>query len=175
MKKILLIHLLLFILITTKAQSVAESKVKFTLDPIALVDIEYSTPTNLTFLSPTEAGLPLVVPNLNNTNWINYTSAITRNGVKRRITASLNELIPGVTIKLIAGPAALYGAGNKGLSTGQQTLNTFAQTIINEIGGTYTGNGTNRGHQLSITAEIDRYENLTRINKIIVVTYTILE
>lgn len=175
MKKILLIHLLLVTLITTKAQSGAESKVKFTLAPIALVDIEYSNPTNLTFLSPTEAGLPLVTPNLNNTNWINYTSAISKNGVKRRITASLNEQIPGVKIKLMAGPAASFGAGNKGLSTGQQTLNTSAQTIINEIGGAYTGNGINRGHQLNITAEIDHYENLINTNKTIVVTYTIVE
>lgn len=170
------LYIVLFTISKVTAQVSVNSAVKITLPTVALMDIEPSNAISFIFTSPSEAGRQLNNPATNSSKWINYTSAIALNGQSRRITAAVNELIPGVDIKLLASSATASGAGVKGISNGQITLTTNSQTLINSIGGAYTGNGLNSGHQLNISLAINSYNNLrTLTNKTVVITYTILE
>ena len=109
------------------------------------------------------------------TKWINYTSAITENGLSRKITASLSEIIPGVSIKIVALPTSGSGQGILGIPNPEITLNTLSQNLLNGIKGAFTGNGINNGHNLRITLITNDYSALkTLSNKTVMITYTIL-
>lgn len=160
----------------TFSQTTGNRTVSVTLPIVTLLDIEPAGNINMSFTAPTEAGNSLVNPAANTTKWINYTSAIAPAGLTRKVTASVNQLIPGVDIKLQAAAATGSGGGTLGTSSGQVTLTTTAITIISGIGGAFTGNGTNNGHRLTITLTPNTYANLSaRSNTAIVITYTITE
>src|SRR5690554_1585046 len=169
-------RLLLFLCGTfiVNAQTTGSKSVSITLPEVALLDIEPNNETIILFLTaPSDAGMPLNNPNVNTTKWINYSSAISSIAPHRTITAEIDQEIPSVSIRLQASNA-IGGNGTLGTSTGQVVLTTSPQTIINGIGGAYTGDGANNGHQLSISAEISNYEQLIPANnQIITITYTI--
>lgn len=159
------------------SQTTGSKNVSLTLPVVTLMDIEPAGSISLNFTAPTEAGRAIINPTANTTKWINYTSAITSGGASRKITAKLDTLIPGVNIMVQAGPASGAGGGTLGTSSGLVTLSaTAATTIISGIGGAFTGNGTNNGHQLSITISPSNYTNLSAsTNNVVVITYTITE
>lgn len=158
------------------SQTTGNSAVSITLPIVTLMDIEPTGNITLNFVAPTEAGLSIVNPAVNTTKWINYSSAIAPAGVTRRITASINQVIPGVSIRVQAAAASGAGGGILGTSSGLVTLTTTASTIISGIGGAYTGNGTNNGHQLTISLIPNTYANLSaRTSTPVVITYTITE
>lgn len=143
---------------------------------VTLMDIEPSGNISVSFTAPTEAGRALNNPTSNTSKWINYTSAIAPAGATRRITASVNPVIPGVNIRLQAGAASGAGGGTLGSSSGQVTLTTTPITIISGIGGAYTGNGANNGHNITISLVPGSYNNITtQANTIVTITYTITE
>lgn len=157
-------------------QTTGSSNLSINLPTIALVDIEPIGTINLNFSAPIQAGRPIIAPTVNNTKWLNYTSAITVNGTNRRITASVNQTIPGIAINLLTGPPSSAGAGVLGVSTGQLILGTTPVVIVNGIGGAFTGNGANNGHQLNFSLTTTNYADLSALTgTIIVVTYTIIE
>lgn len=160
---------------SSAAQTTGSKNVTLTLPTIALLDVEPTGLINMNFTAPTEAGRSLVNPTPNTSKWINYTSAITAGGNNRIITASINQTIPGIDIKLTAASAS-GGAGALGTTVGQVVLTTVAKTIISGIGGAYTGNGTSVGHQLTITATPNNYASLSSSNSTsIIIRYTISE
>lgn len=148
--------------------------VSFTLPQVALMDIEQATSINLDLTKPTEAGNRLTNPANNTTKWLNYTSAVASGG-SRSITASINQPIPGVDIKLQAAAASGSGAGTLGTPSSQVTLSTTPTTIISGIGGAYTGNGIGNGHQLTLSVSPNTYTNLNTSNNTVTVTYTITD
>ena len=154
----------------------ASTTVTLTLPKVTLMDIEPTGNIILNFTAPTEAGNALGVPTPNTSKWVNYTSAIASAGPTRRITASINKLIPGVNIRLQAAAASGAGGGTLGTSSGQVILTTTPVTIISGIGGAYTGNGPNNGHALTFSLATNTYSNLeAQANTAIIVTYTITE
>ncbi|MET3537325.1 hypothetical protein [Chryseobacterium limigenitum] len=158
------------------SQTTGNSAVSVALPVVTLLDIEPTGNFTLNFAAPTEAGLTIVNPSVNTSKWINYTSAIAPAGLTRRVTASVNQVIPGVSIRLQAGTASGVGGGTMGTSSGQVTLTTTPVTIISGIGGAFTGNGANNGHQLTISVVPNTYANLlARTNTPVVITYTITE
>lgn len=176
----ILIRTILFIAFCTVSGSIysqtASTTVSLTLPVVTLMDIEPTGSITLNFTRPTEAGNALVAPTPNTSKWINYTSAITSGGLTRRITASVNTVIPGVNIRIQAAAASGAGGGTLGTSAGQVTLTTTPTTIISGIGGAYTGNGANNGHALTISLATNTYANLqAQANTAIVITYTITE
>lgn len=148
--------------------------VNFTLPQVALMDIEQNSSINLDLTKPTEAGNRLANPANNTTKWLNYTSAVASGGT-RSITASINQLIPGVDVKLQAAAASGSGAGTLGTPSSQVTLSTVPTTIISGIGGAYTGNGIGNGHQLTFSVSSNTYTNLNAFNNTVTVTYTITD
>ncbi|GAB0156905.1 hypothetical protein CHRYSEOSP005_21720 [Chryseobacterium sp. Alg-005] len=158
------------------SQTSGNKNVSVTLPVVTLLDVEPAGNITLNFTAPTEAGRSIVNPVGNTSKWINYTSAIAPGGVSRRITASVNQTIPGVDIKIQAATASGAGGGTLGTPLGQITITTTPVAIINGIGGAYTGTGANNGHRLTITMAPNTYSNLSAINNTpIVITYTITE
>ncbi|WP_294236478.1 hypothetical protein [Chryseobacterium endophyticum] len=166
----------LFLSCSLFSQTTGSRTVTVTLPVVTLMDVEPAGTITFNYTAPAEAGNAVVLPTSNITKWINYTSAITTAGVTRRITASISQIIPGTDIRIQAAAASGSGGGTLGISSGQIILTTTAQTIISGIGGAFTGNGANNGHQLTISLATNSYTNLAaRSNTPIVITYTITE
>lgn len=158
------------------SQTTGNGTVAVTLPLVTLLDIEPAGSIAMNFTAPSEAGLPLITPAVNTTKWINYTSAIASGGLTKRITASVNQVIPGISIRLQAATAAGSGGGTLGTVVLQVTLSTTPVNIISGIGGAFTGNGANNGHRLTISLVVSNYANLnTYTNTPVVITYTITE
>lgn len=158
------------------SQTTGDRTVGVTLPIVTLMDIEPAGTIMMNFTAPTEAGRPIVAPNSNTTKWVNYTSAITAGGLSRRITASINQVLPGISIRIQAAAATGNGGGTRGTPSGQITLSITSQTLISGIGGAFTGNGANNGHRLTISLSANTYANLSaRTNTPIVITFTITE
>lgn len=161
---------------TFLAQTTGNRAVGVTLPVVTLMDIEPPGNISFNFSAPTEAGNPVIAPVSNTSKWLNYTSAVAAAGLPRRITASINQIIPGIDIKIQAAAASGSGGGVLGTPSAQLTLNTTSQTIISGIRGAYTGNGANNGHRLTLTLSANTYANLSaRTNTPVVITYTITE
>lgn len=158
------------------SQTTGNSTVAVTLPIVTLMDIKPAGTITMSFSNPGVAGNPIISPAANTTKWINYTSAIALGGVTRKITASINTLIPGIDIKIQAAAASGSGGGTLGTPSAQVTLNTTSQTIISGIGGAFTENGANKGHRMTISLSANTYSNLSaRTNTPVVITYTITE
>ncbi|MET3038512.1 hypothetical protein ABXT08_20680 [Chryseobacterium sp. NRRL B-14859] len=154
----------------------SQANITLTLPVVTLMDIEPAGNITLNFTAPTEAGNALGNPTPNTSKWINYTSAIASGGLSRRITAAVNQVIPGVNIRLQAAAASGSGGGTLGTPAAQVTLTTTPVTIISGIGGAYTGNGANNGHRLTISLVPGTYANLSaQTNTAITIVYTITE
>ncbi|BAP33652.1 uncharacterized protein CHSO_4615 [Chryseobacterium sp. StRB126] len=155
----------------------SQTNVTLTLPVVTLMDIEPTGNIALSFTPPTEAGNPIGNPTPNTSKWINYTSAITSGGLTRKITAAISgTLIAGVDIKLQAAAASGAGGGTLGTPSAQVTLTNTPVTIINGIGGAFTGNGANNGHRLTISLIPNTYANLaTQANTTLTIVYTITE
>lgn len=169
--------LLCFVIQAAWCQTTANISVNFTLPSIALLDLNSNSAITMTFQSPTEAGAPIVAPASNNTKWLNFTSAVAP-GVTRRITAQVvSGSVPnGVRLKLET--ASYSGSGGGGSALGSVTspvyLTTSTTTIINSIGGAYTGNGNN-GYNLTYTLEIQTYSQLKKTSASFSVIYTLID
>lgn len=158
------------------SQTTGNRTASVTLPVVTLMDIEPAGAIAMNFIAPTEAGRPIVSPAINTSKWINYTSAIAAGGLSRKITASVSPVIPGIDIKIQAAAATGSGGGTLGTPSAQVTLNTTSQTIISGIGGSFTGNGANNGHRLTISLSPNTYSNLSaRTNTAVVIVYTITE
>ncbi|MCY1663637.1 MULTISPECIES: hypothetical protein [Chryseobacterium] len=158
------------------SQTTGSRNVAVALPVVTLMDIEPSGTISLNYTAPTEAGNAITAPIANTSKWINYTSAIAPSGLSRRITASVNQTIPGIDIKIQAATASGSGGGTLGIPSAQITLTTVAQTVISGIGGAFTGNGSNNGHQLTVTLVTNNYSSLNaRSNTPVIITYTITE
>lgn len=165
-----------FIIYGSLYSQTANLTVTMTLPKVMLMDIEPSGNITLNFTAPTEAGNALANPAPNTSKWINYTSAIASGGLTRRITASVNKIIDGVNIRLLAAAVSGAGGGTLGTSSGQVVLSTTPVTIISGIGGAYTGNGPNNGHGLTISLVPGNYANLqAQANTVVTIIYTITE
>ncbi|MDQ1097886.1 MULTISPECIES: hypothetical protein [Chryseobacterium] len=172
----LLILLLPFFYTECYSQSTGNRTVSVTLPVVTLLDVEPTGNISMSFTAPADAGRPIISPTINTTKWINYTSAIVSGGVSRHVTASVNQTIPGVNIRLQAAAASGTGGGALGTPSAQVTLGTTPITIISGIGGAFTGNGANNGHRISIALVTSNYANLSAITAVpVTITYTISE
>lgn len=125
---------------------------------VALMDVEPAGSISLNFTAPSEAGSILGSSATNSSKWVNISSAVTT-GQTRRVTAQISGTVPaGVRLKL-ATAAVAGGAGARGTPVSLLFLTTSAQTIINGIGGGYTGSGAS-GFNLTYSLDIQTYNQL---------------
>ena len=128
---------------------------------------------------PVRAGEGLDVSQVRNEElWINYTTSRKSNGASRSVQVAMDGTVPaGIQIKLSASArAAGEGGGVFGAPAGALTLGASPQTLISGIGGCFTGNGVNSGHQLVFTLEVTDYALIEQVQDAnLLLTYTLVD
>lgn len=150
--------------------------VSFSNRSVALLDIEPDRNSiNLSLTAPTEAGSMVNNTASNSTKWINFSSAVTP-GQTRRISAQISGTMPnGLSILLNTGTYSGSGAGTLGTPVSLVSLTASGQTIINGIGGAYTGNGGSNGYNLTFTLSISNYSQLRSQSSAVTIIYTLID
>lgn len=121
---------------------------------VALLDLEAANGTSITLgpTAPGEAGNALNFNTVDNSIWINYSSIIgSTTEPSRNVAAQITSgTVPsGTELSVVAASDAGNGDGTVGAPTAAVVLSSTAQNIITGIGSAYTGNGVNKGHNLS--------------------------
>ena len=109
--------------------------------------------------------------------WLNY-SSIVSSGASNKITASLDQDIEGLKIKVNVAADAAGKVGHAGTGLSTKTLSTGnGEDVVNDIKSCYTGKGEGKGHALVYSIEIDdsQYDKLVASSPVVEVTYTITE
>uniref|UniRef100_UPI0032170AFD hypothetical protein n=1 Tax=uncultured Draconibacterium sp. TaxID=1573823 RepID=UPI0032170AFD len=187
MKKLSLIIatvLVLGVASISKAQDdsdVATHNVSFNVPEIALLDIEGNKDIVFDLNGiVNEAGNDIDLTSAtNNELWLNYTVLTGSKGKsgskEQKISVSLDKEIPGINLMLKVGADKGNGAGAKGtLSTSSAfaVKDNTSTEIIKGIGSCYTGNGTENGHNLAYSLEVDKFEEIVAGDHSVTVTYT---
>jgi hypothetical protein len=170
------VFIIIFINLGFTAFTQTTASISITVPSYALLDIApNNTAFNLNLVAPTEAGNISTINPANSTKWINFTSAVAP-GITRRITAQVSGALPnGLNLKLIVANYAGAGAGTTGTSSGTIFLSGTAQTVINGIGGAFTGDGINNGYNLKYSVEIVDYSLLKAQSNTFSIIYTLID
>jgi hypothetical protein len=170
------VFLALFICVSWKISAQNSANISITIPSYALLDLAPNNSAfSLNLLAPTEAGNVATISAANSTKWINFTSAVGV-GITRRITAQVSGTLPnGINLKLVIANYAGAGAGTLGTSAGTVFLSGTARTIINNIGGAFTGDGTNNGYNLTYSLEIANYSLLKAQSNTFSIIYTLID
>lgn len=180
-----LLTMMAFLMAATAAGVMAQTNANLvfhvSVPVVALIDIEPQGNSDilLSVPPPLEAGEGMDHSDVRDDRlWLNYSCSRAVNGPLRKVQVQVSGLIPsGLLIKLSASPAtSVSGRGMFGTSGTQITLSNSAQTIINGIGGAFTGNGAGNGHQLRYSLEIGDYGLVEQVqNASLQVTYTLVD
>jgi len=154
--------------------------VRFSLPEIAVLDIEPEL-GNVEFNigAPGLAGGEPVVEHVSiETVWLNYTSAILKNGNRRSINAQISEgSVPdGISLYIEASVASSFGSENQGTPVGKVQVSSQPRPIISGIGSCFTGDGIGKGHEIQYFLEISDFDQIKSIeDQVFTVLYTITD
>ncbi|AWV98881.1 hypothetical protein DJ013_12140 [Arcticibacterium luteifluviistationis] len=130
---------------------------------------------SLDLTSPNEAGDGIKNQTTNATKWINFTSAVDLN-TSRKISAQLSgATLSGLDLKLGISHYSGSGAGTLGSSISSIILGDTPQTIINGIGGAYTGDGIYNGYNLIYSLEVADFSMLRNASKSFSIVFTMTD
>ncbi|HSQ47345.1 MAG TPA: hypothetical protein VLM44_10570 [Lutibacter sp.] len=156
-------HLILiicgFCTISSYGQVTRSVSASFTLNEVAMLDLEPSnSAVTLNLSSAIEAGEKATVVATNNDKWINFSSAVSV-GNSRGISIKIEDgQVPlGIYLKLSTSSYMGSGKGELGSPAKILTLSSTPQTIISGIKGAYTGDGTGNGYELTYSLYIYDY------------------
>ena len=162
MKKLTL--LICFVVCIANSQNNEDSSyASFKLNEIALLNIEPSNSTVILNLgSPEFSGDKIEMIAVINTKWINFTSSLSKNAAPRNISVKIEdgEVPPGISLKLKTDSYSGSGKGILGINSDIISLSKKSQSIVTEIGGAYTGYGTNNGYKITYLLDIYDYKLL---------------
>lgn len=121
---------------------------------VALLDLEAANGTSITLgpTAPSEAGMAVDFNAMDNSIWINYSSiigSITEPSRNVAVQITSGTVPAGTELSVVAAADSGSGDGKMGAPTSAVVLSGSAQNIITGIGSAYTGNGVNKGHNLS--------------------------
>lgn len=157
------------------AQSSFNAPVALTLPSVGLLDVEPLGVITLTPVAPTEAGDGLGNLASNATKWLNFTSAVPPNRT-RRVTVQLSSPLPtGLSIRLTTSAYQGTGAGALGVPQSPLVLTSGAQTLIQNVGGAFTGNGINNGYNLVFSVDVSNFGQLRGQDANLTLIYTLLD
>jgi len=154
--------------------------VRFSIPEVAVISVEPNY-NNIEFsvsASADPGGEPVVEQVSGESVWINYSSAIRKNGNKRSINAQLtdNSLPDGISFYIEASAASLFGSVNQGISTGKVKITKEPRPIISGIGSCFTGDGVYMGHELRYFVEITDFKKIeSKADQVFTVMYTITD
>jgi hypothetical protein len=152
----------------------ASHSILLTIPHVAMVDVEGGGSISLGLSSPNEAGLGMGSSATNSSLWLNYSST-TNTSSSNSVMVKLDAAIPGLDLKITASADASAGGGATGTPANTLTLSTTEQSLINNIGSCYTGDGTNKGHNITYSLVANSY-SLIEHNPtpgVITITFTI--
>ena len=129
---------------------------------VALLDLESSTGTAITLqgTAPTEAGEAANFNASNSDVWINYSSIVgSVTEPSRNVTVQITDgNVPnGLVLSVLASQDNGQGDGTMGTANAAaiELSTTTADKIIDGVGSSYTGNGANKGHNLTYSLALD--------------------
>ncbi len=166
MKQLAIILVLVFQTINLHhitAQNTGSALASIQLSPIALMDIEPNNSSVILNVSPvTEAGTMNTTFMSNNIKWINFSSSLAPSSPNRTILVGVasGNLPAGVRVKIQTSPYSGTGNGSLGTQTNEITISSTYQTLINNIGAGFTGNGINNGYMIRYVLEISDFRLL---------------
>ena len=163
MNKFLLVIILISSSYSFSQQNVGRRTATFKLNEMALLSIAPNNNTvTLNLDSPDFSGQKVKTTSSNNAKWINFTSAIAPNSSPRNLSIRIDDgtVPPGLYLKLNIDNYTGNGKGALGAINNNITLTNNFQTIVSDIGGAYTGYGTNNGYKLTYYLEIYDYKLL---------------
>jgi hypothetical protein len=152
----------------------ASHSISYTIPHVAMVDIEGGSNVNLDLSTPTDAGLGMEASATNSSLWLNYSST-TNPSATNSVKVKVDALVPGINIRVTAAADANGGIGTTGSPSSVLTLQITDQNLINNIGTCYTGDGINKGHNITYSMVTTSY-NLIKYEASpspITITYTI--
>jgi len=165
--------------------NIDEHNAMITIPEVALLDLEAANGTTVTLnpSAPTEAGLALSFPVIDNSIWLNYSSIIgSISEASRNVTAQITSgSVPaGTSLKIAIATDSGNGDGLMGIPSATISLSNIAQNIITGIGSSYTGNGINNGHNIQYIFDLlpnaGAYGLLDfDFNETLVITYTLTD
>jgi|GEM_PF-2286412 hypothetical protein len=137
-----------------------------------------STSISLGLDGPAEAGLG-ATNTKDSSIWVHYTfvkGKNTRPKAKVYAKISSGSVPSGMTLNVEAKSPTSHGKGNKGTSTGEITLTSTDQAIIENIKSANTGKGANKGHNLVYDLDLSSYNIVNYTAPVVLtITYTIAE
>lgn len=153
-------------------------EVRLTLPEVSLVSIK---PDNSTIVFSMEtsdlAGEKAVFASTYATQlWLNYTCSIAPNSPTKNLSAQIisGSVPEGLELLLKVSEYSGSGSGQFGVPLPLVKLRSYPQTIMTNIGGSYTNKGVNQGHQLEYELEITNYKRLDAKNSnILTIIYTL--
>lgn len=112
---------------------------------------------------------------IDNTQWVNYSMAVSSAEPLSSISVAVaSGTIPsGVEIYMQAGFYTGTGKGKMGRPTGKVKVDYVPKALINEIGTGYTGNGKQRGHQITLSMVITDFSLLKSGDYTLYIQYTL--
>ncbi len=152
--------LIVFTTANTFAQDTNEDThtVTIGIPEVALLDLESANGTaiSLNGTAPSEAGDKVIFNASNSDIWINYSSIVgSSTEPSRNVTVQITDgNVPnGLVLSVVASQDAGQGDGTMGVAVSEAiALRTDrADEIISGVGSAYTGNGANKGHNLTYT------------------------
>lgn len=158
-----------------------ELNVRFSIPPVALVDIEPSVDNSIHFIivPAAESGASPQIQKASssaNSLWLNYSSALQNPQNTRSIVAEITggTLPDGVSLNVEASMYEGNGRGQFGQSTGRVSLSNQPQAIITNVGNSFTGDGQNNGHLLTFSIEVSDYAKISTADEAsFTIVYTI--
>lgn len=127
---------------------------------------------------PAEAGLG-ATNTMDSSIWVNYTFVKGKNTrPKAKVYAKIGSgSVPsGMLLNVEAKNPTSHGKGNKGTSTGEITLTSSDQPIIENIKSANTGKGASQGHNLIYSLDLTNYSIVNYSAPVVLtIVYTIAE
>lgn len=174
---------------STQITSAQDSKkaghnVKVSIPNVALIDIESEGSKTIALApeAPKEAGEFLDFSNAQDKSlWLNISSVIGKKG-KRKITVALTsgKIPSGLELEARAYAATHKGKGHLGHAVGSKVkISHQPNTIINNVGTGYSGDGARRGYNLWYGLKIKDQNEVSKINfdqsNTLTLTYTLTD
>lgn len=157
--------------------SQSTANIEVNLPSIALLDVEPKGGIiNLKFDQPSEPGKALHNNDSSDIKWLNFTSALPL-GSSRHISVQMasEKLSSGYGIILETSSFTGMGAGILGNSVYHVSLSNSPVTIIDNIGGAFTGDGLNNGYKLKFSLIINDYSLLKGGSNIYTIIFTLID
>ncbi len=109
--------------------------------------------------------------------WLNYTTLVHPSDPTISITVEIaaGSIPEGLEMHIEASPYIGMSKGKQGTPTGKITVTHIPRVLIDNIGTSYTGSGTNEGHRISYSFIITDYSQLLSGATTVYVQYTITQ